>query len=455
MPHAVRMLLVSAIAALAIVAHAQTYFDIELDSVRSGVIPTEEIDHVYVLDVPDGIAGFRVLVQAGGDDADLAVYYGSEATELFYDISSDPNPSFAIDAPRPGRYEIHVMNLLWKPLHYELTVRSTQGHEVAPRPGSGAAAVGPGSAAPSVSIGVAAVAPGEPMRVNFAGAPGYARDWVGLFREGATDQAYVTWAYTEGQRAGQLAFDAPDEPGHYEFRLLENDGYTRLATSRPFEVRAPSTPRAPVANLPCDQLANGAPLAEMAIGSSASVACPANCSPSGRLWGTDVYTDDSQVCLAARHAGVIGPEGGAFTVTITAGEGRYTASTRNGVTANSWGRWGRSFTVAPADGTAVVVRDTSAAVPLAGAWRVNANGHRGTLTFEWDGAAWRAVLDIGRAEQLDGVSFDGRTVRFTRLLGTLTQEYVGELERDGATLRFSGTFYQGAARTPYPWAAER
>ena len=454
MPHAVRILAISAIATLAILAHAQTYFDIELNSVRSGVIPTEEIDHVYVLDLPAGVTGFRVLVQAGGDDADLAVYYGSEGVELFYDISSDPNPSFTIDAPRPGRYEIHVMNLLWEPLRYELTVSTTQGREVAPRPGSGAGAVRPGSAVPAVSIGVAAVAPGERMRVDFEGTPGYARDWVGLFREGATDQAYVTWAYTEGQRAGQLAFEAPDEPGRYEFRLFENDGYTRLATSRAFEVRASSAPRAAAISVPCDQLANRAPVADLAVGTSTILHCPADCSPSGRLWGTDVYTDDSQVCLAARHAGVIGPEGGAFTITVTAGEGGYVASTRHGVTASSWGRWSRSITVASPDGTAVI-GDTSTAVPLAGAWRVNANGHRGTLTFERDSAGWRGTLDLGRTEPLDDVSFDGRTVRFTRPLGASTQAYVGELERDGANLRFSGTFYQGASRTPFPWTAER
>jgi len=146
MPHVVR-LLVSAIATLAVFAQAQTYFDIDLNSVRSGVIPTEEIDHVYVLDLPAGVTAFRVLVQAGGDDADLAVYFGFQEEELFYDISSDPNPSATIEAPRPGRYEIHVKNLLWQPLTYELTVSTSTAPKAAPKPGTGPAAGGPDSTA--------------------------------------------------------------------------------------------------------------------------------------------------------------------------------------------------------------------------------------------------------------------------------------------------------------------
>jgi hypothetical protein len=447
-------LLVTAIATLAIFAQAQTYFDIDLNSVRSGVIPTEEIDHVYVLDLPAGVTVLRVLVQAGGDDADLAVYFGFQEEELFYDISTDPNPSATIETPRPGRYEIHVKNLLWQPLRYELTVSAPKGPEAAPRPGTGTAAGVPSPAEPAVSIGVAAVAPGDGVRVDFAGAPGHARDWVGLFREESADRAFVTWRYTEGQRAGQLSFEAPAEPGRYQFRLFENDGYTRLATSHAFEVRAAHASGTPATSVPCDQQANRAPLAALAVGASTTLVCPAGCSPSGRLWGTDVYTDDSQVCLAARHAGVIGQEGGAFTLTIGAGEGGYAASTRHGVAAARWGSWGRSFGVTPAAGPAVV-GDASLPLPLAGVWRVNANGHRGTLTFEADPTGWRGTLDLGRVEPLDDVSFDGRTVRFTRPLGASTQVFAGELALEGPTLRFSGTFYQGAAPTPYAWSAER
>jgi hypothetical protein len=434
-------------------AQAQTYFDIDLNSVRSGVIPTEEIDHVYVLDLPAGVTVLRVFVHAGGDDADLAVYYGFREEELFYDISSEPNPSATFEAPRPGRYEIYVKNLLWQPLTYELTVSTSTAPNAAPKPGTGPAAGGSGSLAPALSIHAAASAPGEALHVDFSGAPGNARDWIGLYREEATDRAYLTWQYLDGQRTGQLSFVAPAELGRYQFRLFENDGYSRLATSHPFEVRTSPAPGATALSVPCDQLANRPPLAELVVGASVVLACPADCAPSGRLWGTDVYTDDSQVCLAARHAGAIGPEGGIFAITIGAGQSSYEASTRHGATAAGWGPWGRSFGIASAAGSSSV--DGATAAPLAGTWRVNANGHRGTLIFDAGPAGWQGTFDLGRVERLEEVTFDGRTVRFTRPLGASTQAYVGELARDGATLRFSGTFYQGAARTPYPWSAER
>jgi hypothetical protein len=69
----------------------------------------------------------------------------------------------------------------------------------------------------------------------------------------------------------------------------------------------------------------------------------------GAVWGTDIYTDDSALCLAALHAGVVGAGGG--TVTVLRGEGRqlYIGSTRNGIASNDFGRYGASITF---DGTA-------------------------------------------------------------------------------------------------------
>ena len=66
-----------------------------------------------------------------------------------------------------------------------------------------------------------------------------------------------------------------------------------------------------------------------------------NCPPGGRaassLWGSDIYTDDSSICTAAVHAGVITlASGGTVTIEIRPGQGSYRGSTRYGVTSNNW-----------------------------------------------------------------------------------------------------------------------
>jgi hypothetical protein len=71
--------------------------------------------------------------------------------------------------------------------------------------------------------------------------------------------------------------------------------------------------------------------------------CPPD-GPVGSVWGSGPYTGDSDICTAARHAGVIGAEGGEITVRRVAGQGAYSGSTANGITSNDWGSYGESFT---------------------------------------------------------------------------------------------------------------
>jgi len=72
--------------------------------------------------------------------------------------------------------------------------------------------------------------------------------------------------------------------------------------------------------------------------------CPGNGPTGGRLYGTDIYTDDSSVCTAAVHAGWITfASGGTVTIEIRPGQRSYTKSTRNGVTSSEWGTWDGSF----------------------------------------------------------------------------------------------------------------
>ncbi|MFO0559708.1 MAG: LCCL domain-containing protein [Polyangiales bacterium] len=66
----------------------------------------------------------------------------------------------------------------------------------------------------------------------------------------------------------------------------------------------------------------------------------------GSVWGTDVYTDDSSVCTAAVHVGLITlEEGGVFFVSNGPGRASYRGSERNGVSTNGFERFEGSFTV--------------------------------------------------------------------------------------------------------------
>ncbi|MCY1023921.1 LCCL domain-containing protein [Pyxidicoccus sp. MSG2] len=80
-------------------------------------------------------------------------------------------------------------------------------------------------------------------------------------------------------------------------------------------------------------------------GSSILCSCPAV--SGGSVWGTDLYTDDSNVCAAAVHAGVIPSTGGQVFVTIQPAQGSYTGTTRNGISTYSYGYWAGSFSISP------------------------------------------------------------------------------------------------------------
>ena len=77
----------------------------------------------------------------------------------------------------------------------------------------------------------------------------------------------------------------------------------------------------------------------------------------GTVWGTDVYTDDSNIPTAAVHAGVIanGETKDVF-IKLVAGRSSYNSTTRNGVTTSNWGSWGYSyeFVSQPASTTSLV-----------------------------------------------------------------------------------------------------
>lgn len=72
-----------------------------------------------------------------------------------------------------------------------------------------------------------------------------------------------------------------------------------------------------------------------------------DCEPNGSfrsVWGTDTYTDDSSICTAAVHAGLISKAyGGIVTIEIRSGNSKYYASKRNGVSTGGYGKWNGSY----------------------------------------------------------------------------------------------------------------
>ena len=81
-----------------------------------------------------------------------------------------------------------------------------------------------------------------------------------------------------------------------------------------------------------------------ARGVTGTLACSCEISQiGGTVWGTGVYTDDSAICAAARHAGAIGADGGPVTLSIGGGQDSFKGSTANGITTRDYGPWGQTF----------------------------------------------------------------------------------------------------------------
>jgi hypothetical protein len=65
---------------------------------------------------------------------------------------------------------------------------------------------------------------------------------------------------------------------------------------------------------------------------------------SGAVWGTDVYTLDSSLSVAAVHAGVLrAGQSGIVRVTIMGPQNSFEGSTRNGVTTSGWSQYPGGF----------------------------------------------------------------------------------------------------------------
>lgn len=67
----------------------------------------------------------------------------------------------------------------------------------------------------------------------------------------------------------------------------------------------------------------------------------------GSVWGTDLYTADTNLATACVHAGALKPgEAGIVKVTIVASPAQFTASTRNGISSHSYAQYPAAYKIA-------------------------------------------------------------------------------------------------------------
>jgi len=101
--------------------------------------------------------------------------------------------------------------------------------------------------------------------------------------------------------------------------------------------------------MPVAALAQKAPECGAFPTDSAEVLCL--CAPGdhqGAVWGSGPYTSDSDICVAAVHAGVLGPDGGRVIARRVEDVANHPGSLAHGIESSSWGAYPTSFTFAGA-----------------------------------------------------------------------------------------------------------
>lgn len=162
--------------------------------------------------------------------------------------------------------------------------------------------------------------PGEVFVVVRAGQPGY----VGSYRNTAVSLDYTAYAGSFEVLGAPTAPPVPFDGGS----LWRGD---------------PPTPLGPI-DWEEDPQAN-----RWSWGSRFSYQCPPVSSTMtlATIWGSGPYTDNSRVCVAAAHSGVITRDGGTVVIEIVPGIAVYPSSTRFGIISNTYGRYDGSFLVVP------------------------------------------------------------------------------------------------------------
>ena len=223
---------------------------------------------------------------------------------------------------------------------------------------------------------------GTPYRLRQVGSELY---W---YMDGAPRVVNVFAGRIAGREVTGVWADLPGgelrNSGQLALRIESNDRFVKIGESLPYGgsvwtrqgTTAAAPPPPPVA--PAPSAAASASWGTNATayrgqnGRHITFVCPPSGNP-GSVWGTDVYTDDSSICTAAVHVGLINTAmGGTVEIEIRPGLQAYVGSPRNGIGSAGYGAWHGSYVF-----TRAAVAPSTAAQTLPIAWGAHAASYRG------------------------------------------------------------------------------
>lgn len=142
--------------------------------------------------------------------------------------------------------------------------------------------------------------------------------------------------------------------------------------------------------------------------------------PLRSVWGSGLYTSDSDVCTAAVHAGVITSSGGTIETILAPTQASYSGSSKNGITTSKWGAYnGTSFYVQrPFVKGAVAIASCSVLPGNENSYTCSCAANAGQGQGVWGSGPYTADSNLCAAAQHSGViSAKGGVIKVLRTFG--------------------------------------
>jgi hypothetical protein len=171
-------------------------------------------------------------------------------------------------------------------------------------------------------------------------------------------------------------------------------------------------------------------------------------SSAGGIWGTDTYSDDSEIATAAVHAGLLKEgERGLLDVKMVPPPDAFVGSTRNGITSNRYSSWPSGYVLKKADKDSPLPRSSYDAEIIDQAANRGLPGDRYTMkvTGNTTGKVWGTDIythdsDYGAAAVHAGLLKDGETAALTFILVRSPHKHRGSTKH-GVTSEDYGPFF--------------